>query len=539
MTYCVNPHCQRRQNEEDSEFCQGCGLPLSLNRRYRAIKPLRPLDKSLYVDVFEAIDQDIPHKPKVLKVLKNGDSKLLQLFQREAQVLGQLAHIGIPQLEADSFFLFPSVANPKCHCLVMEKIVGIDLANWVKDYRLNSTTKALNWLTQLTDILGQLHSNDFFHRDIKPSNIILRPNGNLALIDFGAVRAVTETVYREEDITLVLTPGYAPPEQCNSQAVPQSDFYALGCTFVHLLTGKHPIDLENSDGRVIWRELLPPEFSPRLTDFIEELISHAVSDRPQSIPEMRQRLTDIDSSLHNINATDAKVDRQRNSSRSSLSYIRNLSQKTGIFIGQELHQHYKKIGLMFCLALFTTTMANGYSYQMGRGKFIDVQNSNLYPNAKWLSLSDSPVLLPRNSSWQYYESEKSAVVNNPLIKLAKPALEGTKVKGKVLFDDVVVNEYNRQGELTRTFPYSKLDTNQLSSWDYWSKNKSGVFGTSVYGHDDRRSLYIMGTTDDSLIISKYVFQPRQGYSYRISGWIKGEQVGSAAICRLRIDFLTK
>jgi eukaryotic-like serine/threonine-protein kinase len=152
-------------------------------------------------------------------------------------------------------------------------------------------------LTQPIDILGQLHYQKLFHRDIKPSNIVLQPNGNLAPIDFGSVRAISETIYREDDITLVLTPGYAPPEQWQSQAVPQSDFYALGRTFAHLLTGKHPIDLENSASKLDWRDRLPADFSILLADPIDRLMSPSVSDRPANIREIHQRLQEIDRQL--------------------------------------------------------------------------------------------------------------------------------------------------------------------------------------------------------------------------------------------------
>ncbi|MFM2303751.1 MAG: hypothetical protein RLZZ135_1161, partial [Cyanobacteriota bacterium] len=60
MVYCVNPNCQQRLNSADCDFCQACGHPLTLHKRYRATKPLRPLDKSLYVDVFEVKDRHAP-----------------------------------------------------------------------------------------------------------------------------------------------------------------------------------------------------------------------------------------------------------------------------------------------------------------------------------------------------------------------------------------------------------------------------------------------------------------------------------------------
>lgn len=543
--YCINPNCQQRQNEEDYDVCHNCGFPLVLNGHYQATQLLRPLSKSFYVDVFEAIDLRARSEPKVLKVLKTSDSKLLQLFQREAQVLRQLSHHGIPKLAAEGFFPFPNAAHPQYQCLVMEKITGRDLANWSQDYRLNSTTKTLNWLTQLVDILDMLHSNNLFHRDIKPANIILKPSGDLVLVDFGAVRLVTETIYREDDITLVLTPGYAPPEQCNSQAVPQSDFYALGRTFVHLLTGVHPIELEDFTGRVKWRELLPPQLSADLTDFIEELMSPTVGERPQNTTAIRQRLNYLGESLPGKKIKAGRTEIEQQQHHFSPNNVTNFFQKTTISVFKQFQQYYKKIGLIAGVIVLLPTIVPGaillpsivptdYHYRVSRKPYLDIHYGDF--NNKWLLLSGSKTLPSGNSQWQYFASDKFTV-NNPQIKLARPVVEGTNANGKVLFDDLAVVEYSPGGQLTRSFPPDKLNTNTLTSWGYWSVNKSGEFGSSADGRSDRSSIYIRGSTANSFMRNGYTFRPLQGHSYRISGWMKGENISPDSICKLRIDFL--
>jgi eukaryotic-like serine/threonine-protein kinase len=297
MSYCINPNCPKRQNDIDLTRCQTCGTPLYLQNRYQLTRPLRDFQSSPYIDIFEAQDKLNPDRQKVIKILKVTEVKLGQLFEREAQVLKSLDYPGIPKVEPDGYFLVTTIAGNSLPCLVMEKIAGQDLQDWLQKYQLTSLQQTLSWLTQLINILGQLHSQKLFHRDIKPSNIVLQPNGNLSLIDFGSVRAISETIYREDDITLVLTPGYAPPEQWQSQAVPQSDFYALGRTFAHLLTGKHPIDLENSVGKLDWRDLLPADFPILLADLIDKLMSPSVSDRPTNIREIRQSLQEIELQL--------------------------------------------------------------------------------------------------------------------------------------------------------------------------------------------------------------------------------------------------
>jgi serine/threonine protein kinase len=273
---------------------------LLIEERYRLIKPLRQLDLRNHTDIFEVDERGTR---KVMKVLKDDNPKLVELLEREATVLQWLNHPGIPKVEIDGYFTFtPSVSTQELHCLVMEFIEGENLDQWVKKHGAISQTLALNWLRQIVEILEQVHQHGFFHRDIKPSNIMLRPNGQLALIDFGAVREITNTYLAKIsggfaegnglELTGIISTGYTPLEQVNGRAVPQSDFYALGRTFVHLLTAKSIGDLPtNSEtGKLIWRDKAP-QISQPLADFIDDLMAPFPGERPQNAQIILQRLT--------------------------------------------------------------------------------------------------------------------------------------------------------------------------------------------------------------------------------------------------------
>lgn len=221
-----------------------------------------------------------------------GRQKAVSLFQREAAVLSRLQHPGIPRVEPDGYFTL-SVANGELwHCLVMEKIEGLNLQQWQaqRNQQPLSQEQAIAWLSQLAEILGQVHQQELVHRDIKPSNIMLRPNGQLVLIDFGAVREVTETYLQRQERnatgTVIISAGYTPPEQAEGQAVAQSDFFALGRTFVYLLTGKRPTDFDKDPrtGRLLWRERAL-QVSKELADLIDYLMAAFPGRRPQT-PEV-------------------------------------------------------------------------------------------------------------------------------------------------------------------------------------------------------------------------------------------------------------
>lgn len=291
MSYCINPECY---HQNTSNFCPDCGTPMCIKDRYSLVRPLRELNKSPYIEVFEVDDKGTP---KVLKVLKSRDDTLLRLFKREAEVLISLKHQGIPKIDPEGYFTFKiSQTQRQLHCLIIEKIEGQDLEQFLGQHQRISEEFAIDWLKQLTNILHRVHQKKLFHRDIKPSNIMLKPDGQLVLIDFGAARWVTETVFDpKRDVTGVLTPGYAAPEQEEFRALPQSDFFALGRTFVHLFTGKHPYEISKNSptSQFIWRESAP-QISQPLANFIDELMAPEVENRPQNTKEILQRLDVIE-----------------------------------------------------------------------------------------------------------------------------------------------------------------------------------------------------------------------------------------------------
>ncbi len=307
--YCINPDCQHRQNPDDLDCCQSCGTPLLVRDRYRLLVPLRPLDRQHPTEVFEIDDRGTR---KVLKILTNDTPQFIEQFQIEITPLQWLQHPGIPKADIDGEFTLTLAATGRSlRCLVMEKIEGQNLAQWISKSGAVSPELALNWLKQLIEILDIVHNEGFFHRDIKPSNIILKPDGRLVLIDFGSVREITDTYLAKirlgAQITSVLSEGYAPSEQIEGKALPQSDFFALGRTFVHLLTGKHPLELpiDPKTGRLTWKNRVPylqkidckrPFWSllgRTLADFIDELMAPSPADRPRDTASILKYLTHL------------------------------------------------------------------------------------------------------------------------------------------------------------------------------------------------------------------------------------------------------
>ncbi|MFM2314430.1 MAG: hypothetical protein RLZZ04_3706 [Cyanobacteriota bacterium] len=311
MSYCFNPYCSKPNNPEGQDQCHSCGTSLLFDQRYRGIKLLGKSQLALTIEVIDEVteiksdqlkpDNQSPNS-QVLKILLTDYPKAVELFQQEAQVLAKMNHAGVPKLAGDGYFNFqPQWQQNPVHCLVIAKIAGLDLAQWLKqgnDQRL-SLQQAQDWLKQLLDIISQLHQQQYFHRDIKPSNIILQPNGKLALIDFGAARKVTHTYLSKvgvnQGVTSIGTPGYIAPEQIDGAALPQSDFFSLGRTLVHLLTGMHPQELAKdlATRELIWRDQAP-QVSVAFADLLDGMMSYLPSQRPVNVEAIINHLVKVE-----------------------------------------------------------------------------------------------------------------------------------------------------------------------------------------------------------------------------------------------------
>ncbi|MEH1832334.1 MAG: serine/threonine-protein kinase [Nostoc sp.] len=307
MSLCINPVCPKpnHPNNHQNRYCQSCGSHLELLGRYRVTCLLS--DKTGFSKVYEAYEQDTPKILKILKEDLSGDAKAVELFQQEVTVLGQLKHPGIPN--EDSYFQYQTRNGLVLHCIAMEKIDGYNLEQWLKQQEQNypiSQEQAVAWLKQLVEILDLVHGKQYLHRDIKPSNIMIRSSlgkgwGDLVLIDFGTATEIDRTYPDKlsdgDGMTALMSSGYSAPEQMNAQAVPQSDFFALGRTFVFLLTGYHPLDMYDIQHNLLHWQNHAIHISPLLLNLIDWLTAPDIEKRPANAQDILQRLEEIETQL--------------------------------------------------------------------------------------------------------------------------------------------------------------------------------------------------------------------------------------------------
>ncbi len=125
---------------------------------------------------------------------------------------------------------------------VMEYVDGISLKAYVGKMGKLLYADAVGILEPMLEAIGVLHQKGLIHRDVSPDNIYIQTDGVVKLLDFGAARFFLQA--RSKGNTVILKPGYAPPEQYESKGNqgPWSDVYAIGATLYYTLTGKAPLD---------------------------------------------------------------------------------------------------------------------------------------------------------------------------------------------------------------------------------------------------------------------------------------------------------
>ncbi len=211
---------------------------------------------------------------KVMNLKTAREWKAIDLFHREVEALRQLSHPQIPAF-IDAFDI-----DETEFYLVQAFVPGDNLQVRLARHELVDEGRLINIAEHLFEVLSYLHNQSppVLHRDVKPANIIINDDGQVSLVDFGAVQN-----QGSRGTTIIGTSGYMPPEQLIGRAIPASDVYAAGALLIHAATRVHPADLEVSRLKLQWRARA--HVGDALANWIDRLISPAIEDRPQNADE--------------------------------------------------------------------------------------------------------------------------------------------------------------------------------------------------------------------------------------------------------------
>lgn len=176
---------------------------------------------------------------KILRPQYANDAEFVERFRREARAAASLSHPNVVNI-------FDVGQEEGLDYIVMEYIPGDTLKNIIKREAPFSIRRALEYTRQIAEALNHAHQRNIVHRDIKPHNILVTPDGQLKVTDFGIARAISSSSFTQTGI-VVGSVQYASPEQVKGGIVgPQSDLYSLGCVLYELLTGRVPFKGDTS-----------------------------------------------------------------------------------------------------------------------------------------------------------------------------------------------------------------------------------------------------------------------------------------------------
>lgn len=217
----------------------------------------------------------------VLKTVELSDDRAQALLLRESRLLAGLDHPTLARV-------YDTVIHNGVVYLILEYIEGQPLSSIQKSGPL-SHNHFMDIYTQIGRALEFLHARGVLHRDLKPQNVLISPNGNVKIVDFGLAVALDERDSLTQQGTVVGTPAYMSPEVVRGvQVGPQADIFSLGIMMFESLTGENPY--QGSLAAMLSVKAagaVPADFKEKLAgtdyaDLITRMLSPDPADRPTS-----------------------------------------------------------------------------------------------------------------------------------------------------------------------------------------------------------------------------------------------------------------
>ena len=246
--------------------------------RYKIIKQI---GRGGMADVYLAKDLILDGEEVAVKVLRTNyqtDPIAVARFQREARAMADLDHPHIVRITDIG-------EEEGQQYLAMEYVAGLDLKRYIKAVRI---------MGQILLAMRLAHTHGIVHRDLKPQNVLLTPDGDAKVTDFGIAVAFAETSLTQTN-SMLGSVHYLSPEQARgSKATVQSDIYAMGIIFYEMLTGHIPYDGDSAVTIALqhFQKPLPSVIAenPNVPQALENVVIKAtakkLTDRYQSVAEM-------------------------------------------------------------------------------------------------------------------------------------------------------------------------------------------------------------------------------------------------------------
>ena len=213
---------------------------------------------------------------KVLKEEFSEDEGFVSRFKMEAQAAAGLSHPNIVNV-------YDVVDDGDMHYIVMERIEGTTLKNYIAKKGMLDSREAIGIAIQIAQGMAAAHDSSIIHRDIKPQNIIISKDGKAKVADFGIARAASR---QTENSYAIGSVHYIAPEQASGGVSDErSDIYSFGITLYEMVTGKVPFDGESTVAVAMAhmeQEIQPPsQINSQISAGLEAIIMKCTQKKPE------------------------------------------------------------------------------------------------------------------------------------------------------------------------------------------------------------------------------------------------------------------
>ncbi len=329
-------------------------------------KVLSQIGKGGMSVVYLALNERANKTWAIKEVLKDGVQDFAAVRRgliAEIDILKSLSHKYLPSIvdvidDRDTFLI------------VMDYIQGKSLKELLEESMETEgvpipVEDVISWGRQLCDVLYYLHTrpDPIIYRDMKPSNVMIRPDGEISLIDFGTARVFKAG--NTEDTICLGTPGYAAPEQYggSGQTRPQTDIYCLGATLHHLVTGRDPSATPFNFPRITQCRPTLLDETPRdlrsavlgLEMVIDQCTQYEIGDRYQSCAELKYDLEHLE--------------------ELGLPYRKKLKRRMGAFVGCLGMAAILGVGALAGTIMEGRTRTGGYDYYIDAARTSDTEKA--------------------------------------------------------------------------------------------------------------------------------------------------------------------